>query len=169
MGMGAGVNESLERIAFKKVGIDILKEKGFSPTEIHEEYDVEYKIDGKIKYKVDLAGIKDGYKVAVECGGSTLSKLLNLRKIFDEAIVVDTAKVVEVYEYWKTKYLNDTERLELENRRLKEQLKWVYGSRIGPLEEKVEKLEHELLSLQARLRSYQKVMAQAWEAVKEQS
>jgi hypothetical protein len=170
MGRKNRVGESPEHFAYKKIAIDILRDKGFKETEIKEEYDVEYPIDGRIKYTVDVVGIKDNYKVAIECGKVELSKLLNLRKIFDEVLVINPQKIVEMYEYWKTKYFTETDELRRENKRLLERAEWVCNDanmRIEQLEEAKKKLEDEVKALQIKLRRYEKVLAQAWNVVKE--
>lgn len=164
-------NESRTHIAFKKIAIDILKERGFNLGEIHEEYNVEYKVNGQIKYTIDVAGIKGDHKVAMECGSVQITKLLNLRKIFDEVIVIDVDKVVEMYEYWKTKCYTEVVKLREDNQRLKEHGQWVVddaNKRIGPYEEKVEKLETELHKIKDQLKKLQEVIAKAWEQTRGQ-
>jgi hypothetical protein len=163
--------ESSEHIAYKKIAIDILKERGFNPREIKEDYDVEYPVDGRIKYTVDVVGVKNNYKVAVECGKTELSKLLNLRKIFNEVLVVNTEKVVEMYEYWKTKYFEDVGKLERKNNELQSQLDWLRKTAsedYAKIEKELEMKKSEVRALQIKLRQIQKVIAEACQAMKEE-
>lgn len=163
---------------FKKVAVDILKEKGFCASEIKEEYVLEYIEDGRTKYIIDIVGMKNNYKMAIECGSVEYSKLINLRKVFDDVIVVNVEKVVELYDYWRSEYIFETKKLRDEVERL--------NTEIGSWQRKMEyirttetgemmslKKEHFLLKkdvieLEKKLRVYQKVMRESWEATKEQ-
>jgi hypothetical protein len=171
MGKKNRSGESPEYIAYKKIAIDLLKERGFNPLEIKEGYDVEYPVNGRIKYTVDVVGIKNNYKVAVECGKTELSKLLNLRKIFNEVLVVNTEKVVEMYEYWKTKYFEDVGKLERKNNELQSQLDWLRKTAsedYAKLEKELEMKKSEVRTLQIKLKQIQKVIAEACQAMKEE-
>lgn len=106
------MSESRDHIAYKKAGIDILKDKGFEPREIHEEYSLSL-FNGINRYIIDLVGIKDNFKIAIECGSVGLSKITDLKKYFDEIIIVDAVKVTELYEYWRERYFLETKKLEL--------------------------------------------------------
>lgn len=106
------LSEGRSHIAYKKVGTDILKDKGFEPREIHEEYSF-LLANGLNKYIIDVVGIKDNYKIAIECGGVVLSKIIDLQKYFDEVIIVDAVKVTELYEYWRGRYFVEIKKLEL--------------------------------------------------------
>jgi predicted RNase H-like nuclease (RuvC/YqgF family) len=107
--------------------------------------------------------------VAVECGKTELSKLLNLRKIFNEVLVVNTEKVVEMYEYWKTKYFEDVGKLERRNNELQKQLDWLRKTAsedYAKIENELEMKKSEARTLQIKLKQIQKVIAEAWEAMK---
>jgi len=106
------LSEGRNHIVYKKVGKDILKDKGFEPREIHEEYSF-LLANGINKYIIDLVGIKDEFKIAIECGNVGLSKINYLKKYFNEVIIVDAIKVTELYEYWREKYFLDIKNSEL--------------------------------------------------------
>ena len=164
------LNESTTHLSFKKIAVDILKEKGFKSEEIKEEYTVEYKQDGRTKYEVDVVGINKDYKIAIECGTTEYSKILNLQKIFNEVIIVDALKVVELYNYWKTLHHTDVMRLSQEVYKLKERNVWICKDAektVGEIEAKLEPLEKENVNLRLQLKKLQKVIAEAWEASKQ--
>ena len=158
--------------AYKNIAIDILKEKGFDPREIHEEHDVEYTVNGRIKYTVDIVGIKDNYRVAIECGQTELSKLTNLRKIFDEVIWVNAKLVIEFYDQWKSKYYTEIGKLQQENVYLSNRAESIARNANADFD-KLKNERDDALSkqrkLEIQLRSLQKVIAEAWSATKEQS
>lgn len=167
-----GKKESEDHIAFKKIAIDLLQVRGFSSSEIQEEYGIEFRVDGQTRYVVDIVGVKGDYKVAVECGETPHYKLIDLRKLFNEVLIVDVSKVVEMYEYWRAKYHTTVGDLTSENKRLKEHADWVCNdadSRIEPLKEEINKLEHEVERLKVKLRGYQKVLSEAWQTVNQPS
>jgi len=74
--------------AIKEVAEDFLREQGFEDREIKHEYTVKT-TEGKGRWRVDVVGIKKGYKVAVECGKYDARKILDLMKIFDEVYLLD--------------------------------------------------------------------------------
>lgn len=162
--------ESPTHIAYKKIAIDILKEKGFSGVEIHEEYNVEFQYNGRLKYTVDVAGIKDGYKVAIECGGVEHSKILDLRKIFDEVIVIRPETLIDKYEYWRAAFYNqknEIKALQERNQKLVEHAEWVCNDankQIEPFQAQIKELEAEIIRLKNEHKKLQKVIATAWEA-----
>jgi len=165
--------------AFKRVGVDILKEKGFCASEISEEYVLEYVVGENTKYIIDLVGIKDDYKIAIECGSVEYSKLINLRKIFDEVIIVNTNKVIELYDYWRSrciletdKFRDEIERLNVEIGSLNERIKHILSTETGEtmsLKYELSSVKKDMAKLERKLRAYQRVMLESWEAVKEQS
>lgn len=158
--------------AYKSVAIDILKEKGFEPAEIHEEYDVEYAVNGRIKYTVDIAGIKDKYRVAIECGQTELSKLTNLRKIFDEVIWLNGKLVIDLYDQWKSKYYMEIGKLQMENSELSNRADYITRKAnvdFDRLQAERDDAVSKAHKLELQLRSLQKVIAEAWSAMKEQS
>ena len=162
--------ESPTHTAFKKIAVDILKEKGFKPDEIKEEYFVEYNGDGRTRYEIDVVGINRDYKIAVECGITEYSKILNLQKIFNEVIVVDAFKVVELYNYWKTLHYKDVMRLSQEVHDLKGRMVWVCrdaNKSVEEIETKIKPLKKENNELRLELKKLQKVIAEAWEANKQ--
>jgi hypothetical protein len=165
-------NESPHHNAFKKIGIDLLKEEyGFRPEQIFEDYNVEVKENGTIKYKIDLVGISETYKIAVECGDTQLSKLSRLRKIFNEVMVINVTKVVELYEVYRRKYLILKEESSREIERLKAHAEWVCqdaNSKIDPLKNTIEELKRENANTKAALKKLQGVLAQAWKASQEE-
>lgn len=163
--------ETPSHIAYKRVAIDLLKERGFSPNEIHEEHSVKYKVDGHMSYKIDVVGIRENRKVAIECGKTELSKLMNLRKIFDEVIVVGPEKIVELYDYWKGKYFTDTNKLKMEVNDLLYRIERVIerrDSEIQPLKDEIAELKTKIEKLQGKLRMYQKVISESCKMMKEQ-
>ena len=158
--------------AYKSVAIDILKEKGFEPREIHEEHDVEYAVNGRVKYTVDIVGVKDNYRVAIECGQTELSKLTNLRKMFDEVIWVNAKLVIELYDQWKSRYYTEIGKLQKENVDLSNRAEYVVRKANADFD-RLQRERDDALSKQRKLeiqiRSLQKVIAEAWSAMKEQS
>jgi len=168
----AKVNESADHFAYRKIAIDILKDKGFDPfREIYHDYDVEYPVDGRVKYQVDVVGIKENYKIAIECGTVELSKVMNLRRIFNEVIIVNAQKVAELYEYWRERHYIETEQLTgkvNELVRINEHIVHDANAKVGPLADKIDELEHEVKRLNEKVRYYQRVLAKAWEEVKKE-
>lgn len=162
--------ESPLHYAYKKIAIDILKEKGFEPAEIHEEHNVEYLVNGKMKYIVDIVGIKDKYRVAIECGQTEHSKLINLRKIFDEVIWVNSKLVIELYDQWKSRYYMEIGKLQKDNSDLADRADYItrradadFSRLEGERDESLSKVR----KLEFQLRTLQKVIAEAWSAMKE--
>lgn len=58
-----------------------LLNRGFKPEEIHEEHPIS-------KYKVDVVGINNSSKIAVECGNTEGKKVAVLSELFDEVILL---------------------------------------------------------------------------------
>jgi len=158
--------------AYKNVAIDILKEKGFEPAEIQEEYDVQYAVNGKMRYMVDIVGIKSNYRVAIECGQTEHSKLTNLRKIFDEVIWVNAKLVIDMSDQWKSRYYTEIGKLQKENLELSNHADYVVRKANADFD-RLQNERDDALSKQRKLeiqiRSLQKVIAEAWSAMKEQS
>jgi len=140
-------NESRTHKAFKRVAIDLLKERGFLPHQIHEEYEELHRFDGRVgRYVIDVVGIGESRKVAVECGGNKLSKLVNLRKLFDEVIVVDNDTVVGMYEYWRTRFYEEVWPSKREAQRYKKEAERICeeaNKEVDALRKEVEALKEE--------------------------
>ncbi len=167
------MSESPSHTAYKKIAVDTLKNRGFSPNEIFFEYNVDCKVNGVIKYIVDVVGIREDYKIAVECGKTEYSKLLNLKKVFDEVLVINPATITKLYEQWKSKWHTDVTSLRREINNLRQQLAWISKDadrRVEEMTTQMEKLQNECHTLKTKIKLYEKVLAQAWETVqKEQS
>lgn len=153
------------------IAIDILKEKGFGVENIHEEYSVNCGAEGEgvTVYLVDIAGIRKDYKVAIECGDAKKKKITDLRKIFDEIIVIDAGKILELYDKIKEKYINETKTLKQELDRAKESRNWIAGdanSKLNELNREIDSLKEENRHLKIKLNRFEKVIAEAWEAYK---
>lgn len=75
---------------FKLLARSILLKKGFKADEIQEEFSISFKKpNGKRKtYRIDMVGINDSKTVAIECGNTKLSKLKELKIIFDEVVYI---------------------------------------------------------------------------------
>jgi len=163
--------DSRLHLAFKQIGIDILREKGFRPMEIFEEYQVKWAEGGRTKYVVDLAGIAKDRRVAVECGETERSKFLNLRKVFDEVLVIDAEYVIRLYQELKSKYFElkrDTDR-EIESLRETTEL---LGGRLNGIEQEHNRelytVGEELARTRDQLKNLQRVVAKAWKASEEE-
>lgn len=72
------------------VAKQILIKKGFKEKEIHIPYliytDESEKFEGRIRFMVDVAGVKKNKKVFVECGGCPQKRLEYLRYLADDVI-----------------------------------------------------------------------------------
>jgi hypothetical protein len=76
-----------------------------------------------------------------------------------------------MYEYWKTKYFEDMGKLERKNNELQSQLDWLRKTASDDyekIEKELEMKKSEVRSLQIKLKQIQKVIAEAWEAMKEE-
>jgi len=160
-------------IVYKKIAVDILKDRGFSSDEIFFEYNIDCKVDGHIKYIVDVAGIREASKMAIECGHAPQSKLLHLRRVFDEVLVVNPAEIIKMYERWRSKWYTDVTALKREINNLQQQLAWISKDadrRVGEMVAEVESLQNECRTLKKKLNLYNKVLSDAWKTLqKEQS
>jgi len=88
------MKESAFHRRLKDLAAKILKSKGC--IKIEEEYRII--IDGK-RYIVDVVGIDEkGRKIAIECGQTSLSKVMALKNHFNEVIVIDKNNLVDFYE-----------------------------------------------------------------------
>jgi len=129
----------------KAYGKKVLLSLGFTEQEIQEEYCV--KFDGmREKLLVDIVGISRCRKVAIECGNTPSEKMIKLQMYFDEVILLpylkarvsdlflqgnmDLAKVIRRNEdeiarlqVQLSDMQKEKERLDTENKRLKDQLK----------------------------------------------
>lgn len=74
-------------------GIEILKEKGYSNNEIFVEYNYYYD-RSKNPLRIDVAGIKPGRTIAVECGELSCQKFLLLKEFFDEVIYLPYSQII---------------------------------------------------------------------------
>lgn len=71
----------------KEVARKLLTERGFQLSEIHEEYWIDSN-QALRKIRVDIVGINQTHKVAVECGHTPAEKIAVLKTYFDEVIVL---------------------------------------------------------------------------------
>lgn len=78
--------------ALKEYAHKLLQSLGFSESEIKEEYTIKNP-EMKEGFRVDVAGIKPDYKVAVECGLTNSDKLGWEKLFFDEVIVLPFFKM----------------------------------------------------------------------------
>ena len=127
----------------KSQAIEILKDMGFRDNEIHEEYPITInanneKIESKhVTYRVDVAGISNDKRIAIECGSTQAIKIVWLKPFFDEVIILphirtfasEEEKATYQLRHVKKKFA-DTEKslneqidkLTKENRKIKTQL-----------------------------------------------
>jgi len=78
--------------ALKEYARQLLLNMGFKDSEIIDEYTV--KTDGmKKSFRVDVAGIKPDYKVAIECGVTDSDKLIWEKLFFDEVIALPFLRI----------------------------------------------------------------------------
>lgn len=81
-----GVNLSKNHNALKEVARKILEDMGFKTTEIKEEYWVGG--EGLKSFRVDIVGITNNHRVAIECGTTPGEKIAALKMFFDDVIVL---------------------------------------------------------------------------------
>lgn len=158
--------ESALHRAYKRIAIDYLKELDFAPEEIQEEYTVEYPANGKMRYIVDVVGIKKTYRVAIECGQTELSKLTNLRKIFDNVVWINAKFVIDQYDSWRNRYYVENESLRRKNNELTNSTEYVINKANVDYERlrlEKEEVEKKKISMEIQLRKLQKVISEAWE------
>ncbi len=77
------MTETEKHKKLKRLGRVILRDRGYLEKEIFEEHPVQI---GNRAYIVDVCGISNKEKVAVECGTTDPEKLTNLKLVFDEII-----------------------------------------------------------------------------------
>jgi len=133
------LSESEEHKSLKGLGRVLLKDMGFKPSEIQEEYRLEVNTLGERKkyYIVDLCGIAKRRQftkaVAVECGNTDGEKLTNLNLYFDEvihlpygvvSIDLTVKELIEQYETQLDEYRMQIEALEKEINNLNSKLSW---------------------------------------------
>lgn len=171
--------ESPSHKALKRIAFDVLDEMGFKFSEIKEEYEVEYQVNGRMRYVVDVVGIKTTavgindrkeYKIAIECGSTELSKLTALRKIFDEVIWINWGFVVKTYERWKRKYAVDIQNLLVDNSTLNKTVQYLekrLEEETIDLRNQVSSLTSENKSLRSKLLAYQKVIGESCKSLEQ--
>lgn len=62
-----------------------LIKRGFKPKDVHEEYEVS--VNNRV-FRVDVVGINQNHKVAIECGKVDANRLPILRLFFDEVLLL---------------------------------------------------------------------------------
>jgi hypothetical protein len=71
----------------KQMARKILMDRGFKEAEIFEEYMVKTH-EMRTGFRVDVAGITDDLKIAVECGAVQGQKVAQLQLFFDEVVLL---------------------------------------------------------------------------------
>jgi Holliday junction resolvase len=91
--------ESEEHLQLKDYAKVILQRMGFGQSDIHEEYSVSFE-GMKERLTVDVVGISNTKKVAIECGTTPSHKTIKLQMYFDEVIILPyfRAKISDLYE-----------------------------------------------------------------------
>lgn len=77
-----------EHEALKETAKQILTKMGFRETEIQTEYYVTVQGGGLKSFKVDVVGLNENRKVAIECGETLGTKIAALKMFFDDVIVL---------------------------------------------------------------------------------
>lgn len=77
-------NESDRHLLLKERAKEILFEKGFKEDEIYFEYRIPR--NNGFFYRVDVIGIKNNLKVAIECGNCETEKIEDLHSFCDEVL-----------------------------------------------------------------------------------
>jgi hypothetical protein len=91
MNQDSKFGESDKHRTIKLMARKYLEFLGYVDSEITEEYDVEI---NKKKYRVDVVGISDKRKTAIECGNTSPEKYFILHAHFDDVILFPYLKVL---------------------------------------------------------------------------
>lgn len=103
-------------------GVDLLKEMGFTETEIHTEFTCDSLLNKEKKYRVDIVAFNKEKRIAIECGHIDALKLAQLQSEFgfDEVIHIPFHKIFR-FEL----LIKRMERLEKENKRLRNEIDYL--------------------------------------------
>lgn len=114
---------TISHSALKETARQILADKGYLPEQIHEEYEVKVGgYDCKKLMRVDVVGINQEKRIAIECGSTPGEKIAALKMFFDEVIVLPYFTInIDKAEYERTirKQSEEISALTKENSELK--------------------------------------------------